>query len=320
MSDMVMKPIVIYFPFENKLNKYNSINVEAISQAGFEVVNIEQDRFKPIFKRGYLVLNWVESMPANRKGVFSFIQFLKAVLLILVYGVFRKKIIWVKHNYNAHGAVGLGRVLSNLVSIILRFMAARKVVHSKNVAESLGYEYIPHPLYEKEFKGGALYNETLLCGIVGRQMRYKKIDETLSVWPRERPLMIVGQPELGYDQQLAAVARERKLNVDFDFRVLNDSDLAGVLSVIDVLVLPHPPGSAIVSGVYFLAKSYGCIVLAKEGGVDADYSYRDEISLASVLACIETDVVGKGKRDIYECAVTSNGFELVTQSWAEILV
>lgn len=313
---------VIYFPYHNRVNRYNSINIKAIEMAGYDVFDIKRSKFSSAWKRAYVILNWVESMPANRRGVFSIWQFAKVVLFVLIYCGFGKKVIWVKHNHRAHGAAGLGACLSEVVSFMLKKIAYKQVVLSECVAKKLNCSYVPHPLYDEIFPSSNNYRKDFICGIIGRQMRYKRIKETLMIWPNSYKLILAGLPEKEYDKELWDIIHKRALNVTCDFRSLTDEELDGYMKEIDVFVVTNPPGSSIVSGGYYLAKTYGCFVLSSGADIasETDYEYSDEASLISSLVAIKERIVSTDKRDIFLSMKMKHGLNELAEAWKRVLV
>lgn len=135
-----------------------------------------------------------------------------------------------------------------------------RIVHDPLSVDTYNATYVPHPLYY-EFVGKSpserryLPAQRVRFGILGSVRPYKRIDKVLQHWPPAHPLLIAGWAPPEYARRLRAIIDERGLDrcVETRFQFLGREEFDAALDSIDVLVLPHAPDTALVSGAIFEA-------------------------------------------------------------------
>lgn len=318
------------YPFVNEHNKYSYLQQDAIMECGYNPVSLKsivKDFPTLILKRQHksiCVLNWLESRIVTENGYIS----IRGVILFFLYLSLlvcsRTKIYWVRHNYAPHNAKGLSIRLSRLTIKILEVLSI-KIVNHTNSSPTKKDTYIPHPLYKNSPPKRVKFNSPPKFICLGNIKPYKGLSELLELWPVDFHLKIYGGlSDSAYGEKLKEIALRKKLNVDFQFKFISDEEVDVVLNDCDVMVLPHKSGSALVSGSYYLAKSFGMSVLMrgssfKLSGDDRavfDFSNR---SLNIVLKDIENTLLMESKIKVYNEAILNYGDAVVYEYWRNLL-
>lgn len=258
---------VYYFPYKSSLNKYLE-NMQNIINKKMEVEELPGPKafFKLFFlkKRDLLILNWVEDS-VSKRDVGSIVFF---CIHLLITRVLFNKVIWVRHNFQAHDHDNHKRY--TFMCFFLNKICNLKVTHRP----ILGYEYLPHPTYvNKQLITVAPKRKIdyLYFGII---KRYKGLTDLLSEWPADKELFIRGLcSDNVLEQEILSIIKNRNLLVDYKNEFITNSKLDSLLLRTKVVVLPHLNNKMIVSGAFYHAASFGVNVMLRDGGF---YKYLKE--------------------------------------------
>jgi glycosyltransferase involved in cell wall biosynthesis len=318
-------------PILGKTNAYSSIQVEALKSSGDDVSAFHLKLFFnfTLTKNDRVVLNWPENTLVNQRGNLRFKGLVKAVLILLGVLFCSVKVIWVKHNHKPHSSRGLSYIVSIVFMKMLNFLADTVVVHSKGELIDSHYFYVPHPLYTDNIKVFDSFGQPSRFLVFGAIKEYKGIDKLLKYWPKGVDLCIYGSGDSDYITLLEEIVKQRELSVNIINGFVNDDDLNDLLLNFDVVVLPHNEGSAIVSGAFFLAKSFGNLILIR-GRKDINFfsdnsgvfQYEDERSLFDAIDAIEAisdDMPSITRSVIWSGVQLSNSQEVHAQAWREVV-
>ncbi|MEI9988014.1 MAG: glycosyltransferase [Aliidongia sp.] len=181
---------------------------------------------------------------------------------------------------------------------------------------------VPHPLYfDGELPASTRDNEFLYFGMISR---YKGLDRLLATWPKERRLVLAGAVrEPGLEAQLNRLIEKRGLDVDIVTRFLPDAELEALLLRTKFVVLPHRDETAIVTGSFYHAASFGANILVRNG--DFGRSVQEKFSFVTLF---EDDNIGEAlararyveAKDVVAEIRKANGAASCREAWEKVLL
>ncbi|MDW2252109.1 hypothetical protein [Vibrio sp. 1569] len=204
-----------------------------------------------------LVLNWFEERASNSQ--FPLVEFIRTVLMLLIFRFKFKKIIYVAHNVYPHS--GKAIIAFKLLKKIIRYVSDKTVIHRDNV--NLDSEYIPHPLYD--VSPGSKHVREIDFLFFGQIKPYKGIESLLLAWPKSYKLNLLGaclEPSL--KSRIDHIVSSRDLSVEWCDKFVSIEYLNEQISNAKYIVLPHSNDSMYVSGSFFHAISRGTNILMKK--------------------------------------------------------
>ena len=177
------------------------------------------------------------------------------------------------HDHGVHDTTGFKRYISRLLVKALACVSSLRVVHDPSFCAQYKAVYLPHPLYA-EFPSTEAGNATTpppkdkthpLFGAIGAIRPYKHIDKMLAVWPQEASLLIKGRAQAEYAVYLQNIVESRNLtkSVSLQPYPMTQEELDLAFDSIDVLLLPHEAGSALVSGSFFEGVGRVPVIIAR---------------------------------------------------------
>lgn len=277
---------IIYYPFDTGVNKYGQRMKEVLSRLGVVESISYRKMFKYPFKKSDLaIVNWVDNQFLNERGRVSLIGVLKVYLKVILLRLSSKKIAYVRHNVYPHNSHPDSiRILTRMTDRLSRFFDMT-FVHSP-VFSQTGEQYIPHPLYQYPLVidgYSATKRDDDLYIIFGRVVRYKKIDEVIKFFPKNKRLIIAGfcEDEI-YASELNDLIKERS-NIQFISRFLTDTEAGQLVSSANAMIISHADEDMIVSGSFFYALSQRISIIC----VETPFMRWGEKTLSSeiVLTC-----------------------------------
>lgn len=319
------------FPDSVDSNQYIDIHKEIWAELGFTVYPLKQLKITDLLSRNgnVAVLNWMEDGLFAHSGRVKFNIFVRKILILFFVRFLCHKVIWVRHNVKPHAQVnGSESILQKIYLSMFRLLATHVVTHAatKNIASII----VPHPLYPILPLDGSSslvgydekYTDNLVFGVISR---YKNIDGLLKIWPAGIPLLIAGScKDDKYLNEIKDIINARHLDVKLILRFLSNNELAELLSKARTVIIPHHPGTMIVSGAFYHAISYGCNVLMAHNPfyqyikdifpfVD---TYSNEVQLDSLLKSKRTLDM---KTSVIESAHRFFGQSVVSACWRKLL-
>ena len=279
-------------PLNNSTNQYSTILSLALSKIFGEVEQFSLRKTLNYNRGDIVVLNWFENSFVNDAGRLSLWGCGKFFYFLIAKILRRFNVVLVKHNKYPHSAIkgSLTYYIVLLLLYVLESISNTVIVHSKKETKGKGYSYVPHPLYNYH----ALTSEEnkIQSGffVFGAIKKYKKIEDLIRIWPDDLNLTIYGLGSEKYVEKLNQLIDDKRIKIINSF--VDDSIVGEIFINNKVCVINHIDESAIVSGVFFLAKSYGnSIVMLDNGSADCDSFgddsntrfYHDEYTLRKAL-------------------------------------
>lgn len=280
-----------------------------------------------------LVLNWHEGILRGRGNKLTFLSISKFILILLVFRLVCKRLIYVRHNIYPHGMSGAHSRLARRITNLAENIADFKVAHSGHLC-SRGYYYVPHPLYEKKilcnqaeyiFKRKKLKKYYI---VFGRIEKYKNIHDLLKVWESNGPeLVIAGScSDEKYLKELISISSTKNNIHIFDY-FLEELDAQNLVAASEALIITHSEADMIVSGSFFYAATLGVTVLAKsteflkwvgdEGLYDGLHTFP---SVELLVRCANSaNFMRPSKDDLIKQAKNNFGNDVVKQAYLKII-
>ncbi|MBN2215326.1 MAG: glycosyltransferase [Bacteroidales bacterium] len=155
--------------------RYNLVNINDVTSSG--IANL----IKYINNTDILFLNWIENLPDKKLGFFQTLLFL---ILLFIFKLRKKKIIWVMHNKISHVRKGIRfkmkilKILLNTADLVITH-SSEGITYAKNTfsVDAHNIKFIHHPLM-KSIKT-TNYNIEYDIIIWGKIWPYKGIHEFL---------------------------------------------------------------------------------------------------------------------------------------------
>lgn len=275
---------IIIFPYKAQ-NLYINLWMKAVT--GPELLCIE---FKPncdLLKKEVIGvhLNWFESISGKKK-------YLAKIFFLLTLKVLKKKIIITVHNRHPHDGVNM-ELSKRMMRLLFTF--ADNIIIMNRISEKVPQIYfkkeekirklqkkmvlIPHPNYVDAYPESnnitrdkfKINQKTLIYLFLGMIRPYKNIEiivDTAKIVEKlgmDCKFVIAGKAtDQEYKENLKKRIGNLK-NVITLFRYIDDSEISGLLSMSDVVLLPYKLDSILNSGAAILAFSYKCTTIGTIG-------------------------------------------------------
>jgi hypothetical protein len=276
------------YPFTDVGNSYINKNVELWRSMGY-VVGACPDALLRDWRvpraRKVIVLNWYEDwmLRARRSPLLSLAW---AALLLAVFVVSAKNLVWVRHNHQPHDAKNRSAARSILVFLLAR--AANTVITHRAVP-GIDSRVIPHPLVIDPAHAATATRdiEFLWFGMV---REYKGLENLLRLWPGPKPLLMFGKSaDPALSARLRGVIAGRGLaHVAWHDRFIPDDELNLLLRRARFVVLAHDDQTIIVSGAFYHAIACGANVIVRDSDFGryaaGQHSYAHLVDLANLEA------------------------------------
>lgn len=283
-----MSKKVVFSPYSSRTNKYVNIIVESIRCNGIEVISMREFLFsyKNFISIKTIHLNWFEDLIGENFFSRSF-DFFRKILLLILFKVFRKRVVWTMHNRESHksGLSFLRNVLRNIILscssvIVIHSEETRKILNTKNLKHKNKIVYIPHPnyidIYGSCFSDVSSYrvnNHILRLLFIGAVKPYKNIElliELARSLPTSIEIVIAGNPSSSeYKEQLYEMS-DGIINVRLYFEFIPDNKIPELISSCDLMIFPLDLKSSLNSGSVMLAFSYCKSVICPNIGTVKD--------------------------------------------------
>jgi beta-1,4-mannosyltransferase len=252
-----------HYPFSVNFNHYARIQREMLSEICNDVqpVNRRALWVSGVSRRNSIaVLNWYEDkLGWNSKNQTKIL--VKAIFLLVLMRIRCAKIIWVRHNFWPHG-LARESLRQRILLLFMRLLTTATITH-RPVGDGPSH-IVPHPLYfDGDLPASNRDNDYLYFGVISR---YKGLDTLLAAWPKNHRLILAGdvrEPEL--EARLNRLIQDRGLDVEIVSRFLPDEELEELLLRTRFVVLPHRDETAIVTGSFYHAASFGANILVRNG-------------------------------------------------------
>lgn len=256
---------IYYSPFYNSDNEYCNRMKDFLSSYGM-VLPFEKSNFLKVFFNigtdDYIFFNWIEnSMVKNRR--FSIVGFLKVFLFLVFFRMRSSNIVFVKHNNYPHNCCKKDIKKSIWAVSVFEKICNRVIVHSIPDLRK-NYFYIPHPLYKEVSEPELIncVNDKYL--VFGRIVPYKKIEELIVSFPKDKKLIIAGAcDDKLYLEKLIGLC-DKKLNIEIIPRFLNHDEIKALAEESSGILITHNDDDMIVSGTFFYAMTLRSKVYALE--------------------------------------------------------
>jgi glycosyltransferase involved in cell wall biosynthesis len=205
-------------------------------------------------------LNWYEDkLGWSHKNQTKIL--VKAIILLVLMRIRCARIVWVRHNFWPHGLTRTS-LRQRILLFFMRRLTTVTVTH-RPVGDRPSH-IVPHPLYfDGDLPASTRDHDFLYFGVISR---YKGLDTLLAAWPKNRRLVMAGEvrePEL--EARLNRLIQDRDLDAEIVTRFLPDEELEERLLRTKFVVLPHRDETAIVTGSFYHAASFGANILVRNG-------------------------------------------------------
>lgn len=318
------------FPFTSSHNPYINIQKKCFSDLGYRVKPFDKaliNRGADRPKRGdIIVVNWLENIAFDSSGRVKVTGLSKLIGILFYVFIFRIKLVWVKHNQHPHQLQGVNRYVARILMALIKALCWRAVSQSPRL-EGEKINYVPHPLYREITPQKIDFNKEPRYLFFGSLKPYKKLDRLLNSWPKDVELRLAGQGDKNYVTQLLRIIDRRQLKITLDNRYIPEHQIKRLFLEYDVVVLPHLDGTPIVSGVYYLAKSFGNIILYRESVASDDqtlakevgsYGYTSDNTLDWRLNEMNNVTIHLDRQHIFQEALINHSNEVVKKIWRDI--
>ena len=262
-----MRKKIIYYPFDTGVNQYGQRMKEVLSRLGdVEKFSYRQVLTSPFKKNELGVVNWIDNQFLNKKGRVSIVGTLKVYLKIALLKIHCKKIAYVRHNVYPHSSHPDSILtLTHMTDRLSRFFDVT-FVHSPKFSQSVE-KYIPHPLYQYPLtvdEHSGIQRDDDLYIIFGRIVRYKKIDEVIKLFPKNKRLLIAGFCEdIEYRDELTRLISGNS-NIQLISKFLTDDEAKRLVRSANAMIISHADDDMIVSGSFFYALSQRISIICVE--------------------------------------------------------
>lgn len=293
---------VVYIPLWERGSKTNeySINMAQILRKKYSTVGklarpvdiVQMLHTKAVF------LNWVEAQINMRMKV-----------QLLLYKILGAKIIWIFHNKQPHDAENVKLMQKNMLwlannssTIILHSKCSKRYVPNleRNGKKAV---FVPHILYKERNNQKYAENirnnygikrEDFVFTIFGSVSPYKNIEGAIEAFKHLKQehtkLLIAGRVcNRNYANEIQRLCKGNE-NIILDLHFVSNERLGAIISVSDVVVMPHKKNSSMNSGVMIQAFSQGKTVIAPDismakdmGGEGFFYMYRSHDDLGQFM-------------------------------------
>lgn len=278
---------ISFYPVTTKGNKYSEIITSQLKVNGVKVYALDTlfSNFS-VFRRVRIVhLNWFENLDGNSNfSVFS--TFLKKMIKIIIFKIFRKKIVWTMHNKIPHdkSMLVLKRIMVHCLisfsdSIVIHSKVSEQIVLKLNRNAKSKIRYIPHPDYigcygnVSRSSNALIKNEPLKLLFLGAVKPYKNLELLLDVilpLGDKVLLTIAGTPQNSKYKESLVRYSQGSSNVILDLKFIPDDKISDYISNSDLLVMPYDIRSSLNSGTVILAFSYAKTVICPTIGTILD--------------------------------------------------
>lgn len=265
MEEKISMRKIYYSPFENSGNDYCNRMKSFLSSYG-EVLPLNKSNFIKLFFliriKDYIFLNWIENS-IIKNGKFNIFGFLKVFFLMILYRLSLGTLVFVKHNNYPHDCCEEDIKISMWAIKIFEKIANKVVIHS--IPDLRGdYFYIPHPLYEELEDPNLVNSDSDNYLIFGRILPYKKIEQVIEVFPRNKNLIIAGSCDNEiYLKKIKNICLS-KPNIEILPRFLEHNEIKSLVEKSAGILITHNDDDMIVSGSFFYAMTLKSKVYALE--------------------------------------------------------
>lgn len=313
--------IIFHYPFSIDFNRYADLQRSALSAT---CPRIEPVTRTALLARGTprraaaAVLNWYEDKLGWDREHQSKVL-VKAILLLALIRLRCAKVVWVRHNFWPHG-MPRRSIRQRILLFFMRLLTTSTVTH-RVVADDRS-TVVPHPLYfDGDLPDTTRDIDYLYFGLISR---YKGLDRLLASWPARHRLVIAGEiRDAALSDALKQCVAERQLDVEFIDRFLPSVELEALLLRTRFVVLPHLEGTAIVSGSFYHAISFGANIVARDGAFGR--AVKEAFSFVSLFEDDALESVLDGARYVPATAVlaearASHGATRCQEAWRQLLM
>lgn len=254
---------ISYFPFRLVDNNYtenfkailSKVAKTEIDSLNFKEILIDVLKFR-FRKRNIVFVNWMENELIKKNGKISLIGVLKVFVKIFILKLTYQQIIYVRHNLYPHNTRKSHINLVTKLTTSLANMADIRISHSPIFKDKMSETfYIPHPLYKlslDEKRKDCLHDYFVVFGNIAR---YKKIEELIKVFPKNRELFIFGGcKDETYLDSLKKLTIDKK-NIKISARFYSDLEAASIIKSSNGMIICHAEDDMIVSGSFFYGLS-----------------------------------------------------------------
>ena len=285
---------IAFTPYSES-NKYIALSIETIRQLGYEVVPLSKALQRDC---KIVILNWYENAAYPYWSYKNLVIPIIKCLIIFLFHILNKKIIFVMHNKQSHAHRIMSRwmqkfLISHCDAIQILSMPSLKYLPEKYAKKAF---YVPLPNYIDAYPPSIKYSREglkipseklvyLLVGIIRPHKNIEMLIEASKKMGSDVHFIIAGKPSTAaYGDELLR-QMEGCGNITPLFTYIPDEDLCSLVRLCDAVVLPYDVSDSLNSGVAILAFSNKRTVIApliatleniKEENCFIAYTYKSD--------------------------------------------
>lgn len=306
-------------PYDNSTNAFSQIQINTFLRFGATVSEIRRSLLKdwevPRSKK-VAVLNWYEDRVFNNQHTAW--NLVVSILFLLWLRIRVQHIVWVRHNYAPHKYKATGEWAYSSLKRLLGRLA--KVVVTMRPCPDLPTLVVPHPMYPTSSSIDVERDIQLLW--FGQVRRNKNIPWLLRhLRGASKKILIVGEcNEPALRAEILHTATQQDVQVQWIDRFLPTAELEALLARTRYVVLTHDDRSAIFSGSFMHAASFGANVLVR----DSDFGRfaASEYSFCSIIdpeRGINTDAQSYlAPNQVTSELLTRHGTQAIDKAWLKV--
>lgn len=306
-------------PYANIKNAFSSIQIDTFARFGATVSEIRRSvllDWSVPRNRKVAVLNWYEDRLFNSDR--TAINLVMAVVFLLWLRLRVQHVVWMRHNFAPHKYNASGEWAYALLKRLLGRLSA--VVVTMRPCQDLPSLVVPHPVYATPLSiDGERDIELLWFGQVRRNKNIPWLLQHLR--GASKQILIAGEcNEPALRQEILDAAALHGVQLQWTDRFLPTEELEAMLARTRYLVLTHADNSAIFSGSFMHAASFGVNVLIRDSEfaryAAAEYSFCNVIDASGGIdAAAQRYVVpAQVRRELLE----RHGPQAVETAWLRV--
>lgn len=306
-------------PYGNVTNAFSRIQIDTFARYGANVSEIRRSMLMDWAvprSRKVAVLNWYEDRVFNNhRTAFNLVV---SVLFLIWLRLRVPHIVWMRHNFAPHKYNSTGEWAYAFLKRLLSRVAA--VTVTMRPCHDLPSLVVPHPMYPTPGSLEGKRDIELLW--FGQVRRNKNIPWLLQhLRGANKRILIAGEcNEPALRQEILDTAAKHGVQVQWTDRFLPTKELEALLARTRYLVLTHDDKSAIFSGSFMHAASFGANVLIRDSDfaryAASEYSFCKIIDADQGIDTAAQRYVAPEK--IKQELLARNGTQAIDSAWLRV--
>jgi hypothetical protein len=236
-----------------------------------------------IFDADIFIFHWIENVPVYKKG---FLQFIYAIVLLVILKLLGKKIVWFCHNKKVHGLKNkIQETESNHLLYLIKKKSTHIFTHSKEGLEILNkYNhksiYLMHPTKNRltNYEFSKKY-DLLIWGSISK---YKGILEFLSEVKSNPKLQSLKIKIIGNCEDrvlLDKINNSLSTNISFENRSISFEELNTLRASIEFVLITYKTETVLSSAILMDSLSFGFSIIAPDTAVFRELKNENRVNV-----------------------------------------